>query len=182
MEKTLTSLILGLFGGIGATIAWEGIIKPRRDKRILAYSLSEEIRYNRDASAEDIDGMGENYHIPSETGHSTVFFKSVAMQIGALPEVTLLLIKFYRTVEALSTLPADWEAIVVEGRARGDLADASGSSLRYENAQRHMHKNLQTIEATYVRLSKEIVTQANTILPLIELETAPWYRKIRVKK
>jgi hypothetical protein len=44
--------VQGLFGGTGATLFWEGILKPVRARRSLAHVLAEEVAHNLQYAAE----------------------------------------------------------------------------------------------------------------------------------
>jgi hypothetical protein len=44
--ETLATLLIGLFGGLGGVLIWEGLLKPRRTRRQLAAILSVEVQAN----------------------------------------------------------------------------------------------------------------------------------------
>jgi len=88
--QILAGSVLGLFGGVGATALWEGLVKPYRECRNIARSLATEIRLNRDKVNREIKARGEDpRHVPLNLRLFTGLFDSVAERIAELPEELL---------------------------------------------------------------------------------------------
>lgn len=81
---TVSSLLAGLFGGIGATFVWEAFLRPVRERRNIAEVLSAEISLNLQLLA------GAHIHarpdkVPTDFELSTSIFDSVVARVGELP-------------------------------------------------------------------------------------------------
>jgi hypothetical protein len=82
--------ILGLFGGVGATVVWEGLIKPHLDRRNLSRSLATEILANRTRLVRALATRNSDPRkLPFSLHLSTIVFESVAERIAELPEEIL---------------------------------------------------------------------------------------------
>lgn len=118
----ITSLLAGLFGGIGATFVWEAFLRPVRERRNVAEVLSAEVSLNLQMLA------GAHVHarpdkVPPDFELSTAVFDSVVARIGELPPdrvgEVILLYKFFRRLNAI---PRTYEQYVDGLRATPDNA------------------------------------------------------------
>jgi hypothetical protein len=106
----MIELLVGLFGGFGAILLWEGFLKRFSDRRQTARVLAAEIRWHLQHCHEIIEirrrdpGM-----VPQERQSSHSGFSAVGSTIGALPaDVLIDVLAFYRTSETIATLTKDF--------------------------------------------------------------------------
>jgi hypothetical protein len=102
----LTQICLGLFGGAAATLTWELLIKPGRERRSLARAIAGEMELNHRQLAAHIvmlDAMPQN--IPGDFSLSTVVFEAVAPRLGELnAELIFRLVVTYGMFRSLNRL------------------------------------------------------------------------------
>ena len=85
--STLITLLVGLFGGAGATLLWETVIKPSRDSRAFARLLLAELTVNRVTIAFEIEAHDKDPgRLPARSAklYSTIFNAS-ANRLADLP-------------------------------------------------------------------------------------------------
>src|SRR5262245_50263233 len=83
----LATVIVGLFGGAGATLIWETAVKPSRDRRAFAQLLRTELAINRGIIKNQIAAHSGNPTLPPPKGvrlYTTVFDAS-ASRLSDLP-------------------------------------------------------------------------------------------------
>lgn len=108
VQQILGGAILGLFGGVGATVLWEGIVKPYRERRNLARSLATEILTNRIRLQKTFSIRASTPKtLPFNLQLSTLVFESVAEKIAELPEEILPeLIQLYNHFISVNAIKA----------------------------------------------------------------------------
>ena len=101
----MTAILLGLFGGAGATLLWELVLKPMRERRNVAEVLSAEVSLNLELlAAAELHARPDN--VPSDFELSTMVFDAMAERIGELPSQTVREVIFlYRYFKQLNELP-----------------------------------------------------------------------------
>jgi hypothetical protein len=112
LVQILAGSLLGLFGGVGATAVWEGIVRPFRDRRNIARSLSAEVRLNRDRVELAVQTRRQSTRdVPLNVRLSTVVFESLAEKFAELPDEILpdIMALYHRftSLNALVTRMAD---------------------------------------------------------------------------
>ncbi|MBK8058531.1 MAG: hypothetical protein IPK33_11910 [Gemmatimonadetes bacterium] len=161
----LASLLAGLFGGAGATLLWELVLRPKREQRSIAEILAAEVSLNLQILA----GMivrADAKRIPGDFHLSTYVFDAAIDRIGELPtddvgDVVLFYNQlhdlnrkaalFWRSVDDLRALPADspHRAIVTA--------------------------ELDSTIATFYGSINRTVTRANILQPRLLRAARPWW-------
>lgn len=103
----LITLLAGLFGGAGATVLWETVIKPRRDGRAFARLLLAELAVNRVIVKHQIGSHAANPNIPPAKGvtlYSTIFDSSANRLADLTPGVAALTYWAYRYFDRVNEL------------------------------------------------------------------------------
>lgn len=96
-------ILLGVFGGAGFTALWEMWLKPRRQRKSLARALRIELAANCSYLLEVYAQVTSTGAVPFSLQLSTLLYKSVADQLGALPSrVVSEVVLVYRSFELLS--------------------------------------------------------------------------------
>jgi hypothetical protein len=167
--------VQGLFGGAGATLLWEGVIKPAKDRRSLAHVLAEEVSHNIQyaASARSFI-LHDPKRIPGDFSLSTMVFSSVADRLGELPELVNEIVLLYRRTEELNRLPETWAEALREYR----LAREGGSSQTGV-----LETELASMLGVYESGLTKYINQANLVLPKLRRAAIPVYRPdLRLRK
>lgn len=162
----MAPILQGLFGGVGATLVWEGILKPRRERRSLARALGTEVGLNMQMIAGGLSLLTHKpNHIPLDFSLSAQVFASVSSRIGELEPVLLAdLVVFYREVDALNQLPKAHAAALDDYR-RIDRADHAAK----ERAQRL----IDSIRTTYSMALERTLRRGNQVLPKLRRTSRP---------
>ena len=167
--------IQGLFGGTGATLFWEGILKPVRARRSLAHVLAEEVGHNLQYAAGQRLLVDKNPGgIPSDFSLSTQVYEALLPRIGELPKLVGEIVLLYRSIEALNAIP---ESFTV---AFNKFHDPEGQPT-YVLAQ--LKEQLNGYLGVYRTGLESVVNRANTLLPKLRRASVPWYRlDLRLRK
>jgi hypothetical protein len=169
--RELSPWIQGLFGGAGAILLWEAVLKPIRERRALAHILAEEIAHNLQyAAGQRLYLEGNPKGLPGDFRLSMLVFSAVAHRIGELPHLTGDTVLLYRRVDALNALPEKF------AQALRDLNDSSGDSWEVRERKENARKESDTILTIYRQGLEKVVEDANAILPRLRAAARPWYR------
>jgi hypothetical protein len=127
---TLAQVALGLFGGAGATLLWELILKPRRERQAVAGALfAELLRIEQYVKA--FLERSDRSRFPTEFHVSTFVFDSLTSRIGELHLSTLAeLVGVYAKMHELNRIPAIARTLANE--IREDSTSHRASLLRAE--------------------------------------------------
>ena len=178
MVNWLTELspwIQGLFGGTGATLVWEGILKPVRARRSVAHVLAEEVAHNLQYSAGQRLLLDKNPRgIPNDFSLSTGVYEALLPRIGELPKLVAEIVLLYRSIEALNAIP---ESFTV---ALNKLQDPEGHP-RHVFTQ--LEEQVNAFLGVYRTGLESVVNRASTLLPKLRKASVPWYRlDLRLRK
>ena len=78
--------LIGFFGGAGAVLIWELILKPRRERRNVARVIAAEVLVNLQFMyGRRVRQRSAPTHVPASSSLSLVAFQSVGDRIGELP-------------------------------------------------------------------------------------------------
>ncbi len=157
--EILVTLLTALFGGAGAVLLWEGVLKPRREVKKVARVLAAELTLNkllliahRGARKADPHGLPADFRL-TRTG-----FDAIGDRIAELP-VDLLIptLLIYQRVDALNRVESAygtqhklWEAT------------ASGTAEHREAALK-----LESILSVFDRGLAVAIEEANKLQPLL---------------
>lgn len=161
----LSPWIQGFFGGAGATLLWEGVLKPRRARRRVAHALAEEIALALTyAASQRLYVKHLPKGVPGDFAMSDVVFNAVAAQLGELPELLGEIVIFYQGVRDLNHLPVGFAESLRAYRS-AEVADQS------------IHqRELDSILGVYRSGLETCVDRANKLLPKLHKAAIPWYR------
>lgn len=172
-----SGLIQGLFGGAGATLLWEGLLKPRREQRNLAHILAEEVSLNIQIAANQIAMFEHNpKSVPQDFRFSTRVFESVAERIGALPtRLVGDVILMYFGMDATNRLPDLFahtldveDAMIAEMNPIGAFPAGPAVQVR--------HKALGFQIETFKGGVTKGLDRAKELLPALRRAAAPWWQ------
>lgn len=122
MESTLIAVLMGLFGGIGGTILWEGILGPFRRRRNAARAIAAENSINLQMVAGLVRSPAyARKHIPSDFRLTTIAFDGLSDRVAEFPpEVLRSVLHWYSLVEYLNETVAAYAELVDRRRALDD--------------------------------------------------------------
>lgn len=158
----------GLFGGAGATLLWEGILKPHRDRRSLAHVLAVEISHNLQYAVGQRLYLNENPKgLPGDFRLSNLVFQSVADRVGDLQDLAGDVVLICRQVDELNALPEGFT------RALDQYLAARGTDQRREVEAR---AQLDSILSVYRTGLETLIGRLNAVLPQLRRRSIAWYR------
>ena len=173
LSTTGVTLLTALFGGAGATLLWEGILRPKRDRRNVAEVLSAELSHNLQMlAAAAVNARPDS--VPPDFALSTMVFDAVADKIGELPSGTIGEVVFvYRYFQQLNALPLAYGSSV--DRLRETPEDAK----HYQQLRREV----QSIIDVYNSYVDKCIDRVNIVQPMLLKAAFPvwslrgWTRK-----
>ena len=158
-------LLTALFGGAGATLVWELVLKPMRERRAIAEVLSAEISINLQLLAA-ASSFANPKRIPSDFALSTTVFESITDKIGELPPQLVLEVVFlYGYFRELSEQPKAYVECVKEIRGYD-----SGSQ-NYQSVERE----ILALVAVFNQYVQKAITRINLVQPLLLKAAFPWW-------
>ena len=170
LSPEAASLISGLFGGAGATLLWEIVLKPKRERRNVAEVLSAEISHNIQMLGAAMN-VARTDRIPPDVQFSTMVFDAVVEKIGELPpkvigEVVLL----YRYFQQLNSFPRIYSEAL--DRYRETPADAPHKP--------QLQKELQSVIDVYNSYLPKAAGRVNIVQPQLLKVAFPWWSPRRL--
>jgi len=159
------TVIVGLFGGAGATLLWELVLKPMHDRRNIAEVLSAEVSINlRFLGAAHFFATSQK--IPSDFCLSTTVFDSVVDKVGYLPpDVVGEVVFLYRYFNELNRLPDKYSQYIAELRTAPTEAPH----------RPQVEKELQACVAVFNSYIDKAITRVNLVQPLLLRNAFPWW-------
>jgi hypothetical protein len=124
--QTTITVIVSLFGGGGVLVLWEGLIKPRRERKSLEAGLAAEIHHAAQYMKSHLElADHQRRRVPPDFHVSTTIYRSVAARLGDLSGEQLgRVVPLYRQFEELNRIPSIY-ASYVQGSRSGDPVDRS---------------------------------------------------------
>jgi hypothetical protein len=170
--KDMSPVLQGLFGGAGATLLWEGVLKPARERRSLAQVLAEEISLNLQiAAAMRIYLTRDARHVPRDFGFVTGTFTAVANRVGELPtRLVGPVILFYAGLAQANVLPPMYLEIMRRWQDAQDNKKAKGHLLPGIEAERDRCLIL------FDGAIDKAIERANELLPYLQRAAVPRWR------
>ena len=161
----MRELVLGLFGGAGATFLWELILKPMREGRSLAEVLSAEVSLNIQLlGAAKLHASPTK--VPPDFELSTMVFDAVAAQIGGLQSQTVGEVIFlYRYFKQLNELPKTYVGFVNDLRGLPTISDHRGL----------LEKELRACVEVFNSYIEKAIARANITQPMLLTAAFPWW-------
>lgn len=167
----MTAILLGLFGGAGATLLWELVLKPMRERRNVAEVLSAEVSLDLQLlAATELYARSDN--VPSDFELSTMVFDAMAERIGELPSQTVSEVIFlYQYFKHLNKLPKTYVKSV------DDLRAAPADSPRRKAVENEIRSCVEVFNS-YVA---KAIQRVNLTQPMLLAAAFPWWspRKYR---
>lgn len=154
---TLVTLLIGLFGGAGATLLWETVIKPRRDSRAFAKLLMTELAVNRVIVLDLLESHRGHPDRDPRMGvklYSTIFSSSASRLADLPPDVAALSYWAYRYFDQLNEMNSHYWSVAerisfshARGREDPFLAELRSVYVLYlEHCLLHIDKVRTAIE------------------------------------
>jgi hypothetical protein len=161
----IASMIAGLFGGTGAVLVWEVVIRPVVQGRAVAEVLSAEVSFNLEYLAAARVVARPN-SVPMDFSLSTSVCDSVADRIGDLPpnlvgEVVFL----YRYFTELNKLPLGY------GETLREFRSYEPGSPNHQAAQRE----LGALIAVFNQNVQKAIARIELVQPLLLAAASPWW-------
>jgi len=165
LSETTQVIIIGLFGGAGATLLWEVFFKPKRDRRNVAEVLSAEVSLNLQMLAATLV-TAHPKRIPSDFALSLAVFNAVTEKIGELPSRDVGEVIFlYSYFEQLNQLPKTFAQYVDTYR---NTAPDSPHRERIE-------KELQSCIDVFNSYLDKAINRINIVQPRLLRSAFPWW-------
>jgi hypothetical protein len=166
MASTLVNqILLGLFGGAGATLLWEVLLKPLRERRSVAEVLAAEISLNL-----QLLGAVKLYarpdKVPPDSELSTMAFDAIAEKVGELPPQTVAEVIFvYRYFKQLSSLPKYYSQFITD--LRSTPSDAPHRAT--------IEQEIRGCVAVFNSHVEKAIVRINITQPLLLKVAFPWW-------
>lgn len=172
MEGSVQALLVGLFGGAGATFVWELVLKPLRERRAVAEVLSAEVSMNLQLLAA-AKTLASSTRLPADFTVSTAVFDSVVTRIGELPprlvgEVVFL----YSYFSELNGQPRMYRESVKELRAY------QAGTQKYTQVQMELLAQV----GVFNQYVDKVIARVNLIQPLLLKAAFPWWSPRRWRR
>lgn len=165
MIESALSVFGGLFGGVGAILAWELFVRPLVQGRAIAEVLSAEVSFNLEyLTAAGL--VARSNSIPMDFALSTSVFDSVIDRVGDLPpnlvgEVVFL----YRYFTDLNKQPAAFAETLREYRTH-----QAGSA-----HQQAAERELRGLIAVFNQNIQKATARIQLVQPLLLMTASPWW-------
>lgn len=166
----LSPLVQGLFGGAGATLLWELVLRPSRERRQAARVIAQEVSLCLQLAAtaryraeENSSGIAADFSLP------TLAFSAIGGSLGALPtEIVGEVVGFYHYVGTLNVLPGNFGSTLDRYRSLAIVGDT-------EERQR-LKGDLDDQLAAYRSGLEFLAAAANKLLPKLRRLSMSWWR------
>jgi hypothetical protein len=158
-------ILLGLFGGAGATLLWELLLKPLRERRSVAEVLAAEVSLNLQLlAAAKLHARPDK--VPPDFELSTMAFDAIAEKMGELPPQTVAEVLFvYRYFKQLSSLPKSYSQFVSDLRATPVEAPYRAT----------VEQELRACVAVFNSYVEKAIIRVNITQPLLLNVAFPWW-------
>ena len=161
----LGTIALGLFGGAGATLLWEALLRPRLARRALAEVLAAEVSINLQLLAAAAS-LANPKKIPPDFSTSTKVFESIVERIGELsPRLVAEVVFLYRYFFELNEHPRVYVECIKE------LRSYESASANYAACERELLAQV----AVFNQYVQKATTRINLVQPLLLKAAFPWW-------
>jgi hypothetical protein len=156
------------FGGIGVTLLWEAVLKPRRERRSIAKALWAEMWMNQPSIIEhQALADREPKSIPGDFSLSTIVYSALAARLSELPRDLLpLVVQTYRTFDYLNAVVRRFSV-----RVEKYYAEDRGAGMRA-----HHENHLKTMAANYRQALDQAEVLTRAAAPRLFAAAKPWYK------
>lgn len=169
---SLEVLVTALFGGAGATLLWELVLKPMRERRAVAEVLAAEVSLNLQLLAA-AGSLANPRKIPPDFKLATRVFESIADKLGELPpQVVAEVVFLYHYFNELNEQPRAYVDCVKE--IRGYELD----SANYRATEREIFANV----AVFNQYVQKATVRINLTQPLLLRAAFPWWSPRRWRR
>jgi hypothetical protein len=167
----------GLFGGAGALLLWEGVLKPKRERRALAHALAEELSHNLQYAVGQRLYLEHNpKSIPMDFELSEIVFSAVRAKFGELrPHVGAIML-VYRQIQALNKLPAAYKETLLRYNAENTTIPEVNADPSRGGRIAELDRELNSMLGVYKSGLEVIVGRVNTLLPRLRRAAVPLWR------
>jgi hypothetical protein len=162
----IETILLGLFGGLGATVIWDFIKTPIQTAR-LARGIAAEVKLMRSNIADRYESVTADLLVtPGRFTVPPTVFAANAGRVGELAVVEGLVL-FYAQVVALRDAVDAWN----------DEVDLIGA-----NRMVALPENVEIKRSLYCKLAEQALTSSGDVLPKLTRLTRPWFDLRRWKR
>lgn len=159
------SLVAGLFGGAGATLLWELVLRPILGRRALAEVLAAEVSLNLQLLGAAWT-MANPRKIPPDFSLSTRVFEAIVDRVGELPpQVVAEVVFLYRYFAELNEHPRAYAECVKELRGYEVGSD------NYRACEREVLGHI----AVFNQYVEKALTRIGLVQPLLLRQAFPWW-------
>lgn len=172
MPDAISTILLALFGGAGATLTWEALLKPHLDRRSLAEVLAAEISINLQLLGVAKVGASAT-KVPPDFALGMSVYSSVLPRLGVLPpRLVGEAVFLYRYFEELSRLPTRYVHLIAELRTSDE-----NPSLRAG-----LEKELQVCVNVFNSYVDKAIDRINLVQPMLLAAAFPRWSFRRYKR
>jgi hypothetical protein len=166
--------VQGLFGWAGATLLWEAVLKPARERRSLSHVLADEVAVNLQIAAMQQEYVQRNPKgIPADFAFVTVGFSALAGRLSELPtKLVGDVIVFYAALTEANKIPDRFGALVDERKGLGPPGPGSRGRLRHDQLEAELDRVLVIFNGAI----NATVDRANALLPRLRRASVPRWR------
>jgi hypothetical protein len=166
----LSPVLQGLFGGAGATLLWELVLRPARARRAVARVLAEEVSLALESCAAARLQLNLTPRaIPGDFQVSVLAFNAISSDLGELPsELIGETVLFYHHIGLANAIPKTFGETI--DRLNG-LASSCDTGER-QSLSRELDQTLVVYRGTLEKL----VGRCNSLLPKLRRTAVPLWR------
>jgi hypothetical protein len=165
MMPELASLIAGIFGGSGAVLLWELVIRSRVQGRAIAEVVSAEVSLNLEYLTV-ASMLAKSNKIPADFALATSVFGSLTDRIGDLPSDLVGEVVFlYRYFEDLNRMPSSF------GESLREFRSYQPGTENHIACQRELAGGVAVFNQTVVKA----IARIQLVQPLLLDAASPWW-------
>ena len=161
----IETIALGLFGGAGATLLWEALLRPTLAQRALAEVLAAEVSINLQLLGAAAS-LANPKKIPPDFSMSTKVFESIVGRIGELsPRLVAEVVFLYRYFFELNEHPKAYVNCIKE------LRGYEPGSQNYSACEREALGQISVFNQYVIKAT----TRIDLVQPLLLKAAYPWW-------
>ena len=166
----LSPVLQGLFGGAGATLLWELILRPARARRAVARVLAEEVSLALESCAAGRLQLNLTPRaIPGDFQISTLAFNAISSDLGELPsELIGETVLLYHHIGLVNAIPKTFGESLDKWTALAVVGDTE--------ERQSLRRELDQTLIVYRGSLEKLVERCNAISPKLRRKSVPLWR------